>query len=311
MRRAVPFGEKTVKIILAPIDQQEVVQQEVGEFTLAREERLFLCEDRAQSYFAQNIWEDVQKFEFKSISEANNHLRKIQRNWWLHAVAAFRRAQLIHEQLPPLRARALTFPSLVPTAPLGSWTLWDENTMYYSAKCSSPFPDGEVHFVENRSDPPSRAYLKLWEYFTLEQSMPKPGDRVLDLGSSPGGWTWVLDQLGCEVISVDKAPLSDKMKISNRVRYVEESAFSLEPKMVGPVDWLFSDIICYPDRLLQLVRKWMDAGVVKNFVCTIKFQGPANYRDVVREFMAFPNSRVRHLFNNKHELTWSARRDER
>jgi 23S rRNA (cytidine2498-2'-O)-methyltransferase len=121
----------------------------------------------------------------------------------------------------------------------------------------------------------------------------------LDLGSSPGGWTWVLDQLGCEVTSVDKAPLAQAMKRSKRVKYVEESAFALEP---FAVDWLFSDIICYPERLLELVKRWQ--GFARNFVCTIKFQGPTNH-DIVREFMAFPGARVEHLFHNKHELTWS------
>src|SRR6516162_156805 len=114
------------------------------------------------------MWLNPRKFSFQSISEAANHLRAIQRNWWLHSVGTHRRAKLIQEQLPPLKPKPLTFPSKLPAAPLGSFTLLDENTMLYSAECSSPFPDGEVEFVENKTDPPSRAYLKLWELFTLE-----------------------------------------------------------------------------------------------------------------------------------------------
>jgi 23S rRNA (cytidine2498-2'-O)-methyltransferase len=110
--------------------------------------------------------------------------------------------------------------------------------------------------------------------------------------------------LGCEVISVDKAPLSPNMKMSERVHYMEESAFALEPKTVGPIDWLFSDIICYPDRLLSLVKKWMDSGDVRNFVCTIKFQGATDFT-AINEFLKIPGSHVQHLYANKHELTWS------
>jgi 23S rRNA (cytidine2498-2'-O)-methyltransferase len=179
---------------------------------------------------------------------------------------------------------------------MGSWTLKDESTMLYSAKCSSLFPDGEVQFEENKTDPPSRAYLKLWETFTLEQKQPWPGEHCVDLGSSPGGWTWVLDQLGTTVTSVDKAPLS--VKTSERVQYFEESAFAMEPQKV---DWLFSDIICYPERLLQLVNKWLP--LAKNFVCTIKFQGPTDF-EIVEQFLKTPGSKVRHLSHNKHELTW-------
>ncbi len=36
-----------------------------------------------------------------------------------------------------------------------------------------------------------------------------------------------------------------------------DSAFGLAPE---PVDWLFSDVIAYPDRLLALVRRWIDGG---------------------------------------------------
>jgi len=293
-----------MKMILAPFDHADVVREELGPAVLDAQENLFLVNDQAHSFWAQNIWFDVQEFKFDSISEAAKHLRAIQRNWWPHSVTAHRRAQLIQEKLPPLKGKAIEFLSPVPKAPLGSWTLWDEKTMYYSPKCSSPFLDGEVHFIENRTDPPSRAYLKLWEWFTTEEKYPKPGEKVLDLGSSPGGWTWVLDQLGAEVLSVDKAPLAPSLKLSKRVKHIEESAFGLDPNQVGPVDWLFSDIICYPERLLQLIQRWRESGMAKNFVCTIKFQGPTNM-DVVRQFAAIDGAQVRHLFNNKHELTFS------
>jgi len=293
-----------MKMILAPRDQVESVRQELGVHGDKFLGRLFLVPDDVNSFWAQNTWFDVQELKFSSISEAAKHMRGIQRNWWLHSVSNHRRAQLIQEQMPPLKPKAVEFLSLPPTAPLGSWTLWDEKTLYCSPACASPFPDGEIHFVENRNDPPSRAYLKLWEYFTISQHFPKAGDKVLDLGSSPGGWTWVLDQMGCEVLSVDKAPLSPGLKLSKRVRHIEESAFGLDPKQIGAVDWLFSDIICYPERLLQLVRRWRESGLVKNFVCTIKFQGSTNM-DVVREFNSISGARVQHLYNNKHELTWS------
>ena len=48
------------------------------------------------------------------------------------------------------------------------------------------------------------------------------------------------------------------------VEWLGESAFALEPASVGPVDWLFSDIACYPARLLRLVEKWRASGLVKS-----------------------------------------------
>ncbi len=285
-------------VVLAPRDLENVVLGELGSRVLERHGRLITATGEILPAFAQNVWLKPQTFNFKSISEAANHLREIQRNWWLHSIGHHRRAKLIQEKLPPLKQKRIDFLSSVPKSPMGSWTLRDENTLLYSAECSSPFPDGEIEFNENKTDPPSRAYLKLWEFFTLFGAKPEAGQKVIDLGSSPGGWTWVLDQLGCHTVSVDKAPLEPKLRLSDRVEYRSESAFALKPEKV---DWLFSDVICYPERLLELVKSWDTSAA--NMVCTIKMQEPTNYQ-IINEFLKIKNSRVIHLFNNKHELTW-------
>lgn len=291
-----------MQICLSPPDLENLLEEELENKILDRRERLFFVPDGTVCHWAANTWFDVEEFTFNSISEAAKHLRSQQRNWWLHSTVAHRRAQLIQDQLPPMKAKPVLFPGEVPKLPLGSWTLLDESKLLSSARCSRIYPDGEVRFLEDKQGPPSRAYLKLWEYFLISQRQPGPGERVIDLGSSPGGWTWVLDQLGAEVISVDRAPLASTMKISKRVQFKVESAFALDPKDFGPLDWLFSDVICYPERLLELVHKWKDH--VANMVCTIKFQYPTNHK-IVAEFLKIPNSQAQHLSHNKHELTWS------
>lgn len=109
--------------------------------------------------------------------------------------------------------------------------------------------------------------------------------------------------LGLKVTAVDKAPLDEKIGKLAQITFLQESAFGLSPEQVPQVDWFFSDIICYPERLLNLVKTWMAKGQVKNFVCTIKFQGEANF-SVIDQFLAIPNSKIVHLYHNKHELTW-------
>jgi 23S rRNA (cytidine2498-2'-O)-methyltransferase len=254
--------------------------------------------------WAANVWLDPQEVRIASISDGATQLRAIQRNWALYAAKLYRRTALIQEQLPKVSAKPLVFGMAPPRAPPGSWTLLDAETMLAAPHCTSPFPHGEVHFVENHSGPPSRAYLKLWEALALLGCRPGPGERCLDLGSSPGGWSWALQRLGAYVISVDKAPLAPGVARLPGIEHRLDSAFALDPCAIGPVDWLFCDVVCYPARLLTLVKRWLLAGTCRNFVCTIKFQGETDHA-VARRFAAIPGSQLRHLFYNKHELTWT------
>jgi 23S rRNA (cytidine2498-2'-O)-methyltransferase len=253
--------------------------------------------------WAANTWRNPVRLPISSIADGAHKLRALQRNWALYPYAHHRRAALITERLPSVSAKPLAFGAALPTAPLGSWTLIEPDVILASADCSSAVPNGQMQFVEDRLAPPSRAYLKLWELFTLLGERPKANEFCLDLGASPGGWTWVLQGLGATVLSVDKAPLDPRIVALPGVRYVQESAFALDPGTVGPVDWLFSDVVCYPKRLLVLVQKWLEAGTARRFICTIKFQDETDF-ETLRAFTAIPWSRLMHLHHNKHELTW-------
>ncbi len=289
---------------LAPEGFVKELTEELGSSVTEIYDRLVLSAGAPkQAVWAENIWLNPQWIDVESIGDAAQKLKNIQRNWANYAFDFHRRSQLITEKLPHVSARPIKFPSPLPLAPLGSWTLVKNNLMLASSKCSSPYPNGVYIFEENKTDAPSRAYLKLWEALTRLQKFPKAGETCIDLGSSPGGWTWVLQTLGAKVISVDKAPLAPNIASLPNIKYIGESAFGLKPEDIGPVDWLFSDIICYPEKLLRLVENWRKSGLVKNMVCTIKFQGETDHQ-AVRQFAEISGAEVFHLYNNKHEITW-------
>jgi 23S rRNA (cytidine2498-2'-O)-methyltransferase len=265
--------------------------------------RLLLADRAVPSAWATNIWHDCVELPVASIGSAAKALRDIQRNWAMYAPLHHRRAALIRERLPHVSAKPIVFPAAAPTAPLGSWTLLAPDRLLAAARCSSPFPNGEVQFVEDKTGPPNRAYLKLWEALVRLRRWPQPGERCLDLGASPGGWTWVLAKLGASVVAIDKAPLDPRIAAMPGVAWRGESAFALEPESVGPIDWLFSDVIAYPTRLLRLVERWRASGLAKNFVCTVKFQGETDH-DAAAAFAAIPEAQLLHLHHNKHELTF-------
>lgn len=292
---------------LAPRDYLPELLRELGPDVTDVRDRLVLAKGPArQAAWAQNVWQNPQWIPVESIGDAARKLKAVQRNWALFSVDHHRRAQLIQERLPHVSARPLEFGQPLPSAPLGSWTLWEPGLVLASAACGEPVTHGEYRFDEDRINPPGRAYLKLWEAITRMGVLPKPGELCLDLGASPGGWSWVLAKCGASVFALDKADLDPRVAAMPNVEHCPGSAFGLDPRMTGPVDWLCSDVICYPDRLLQLVQRWLELGQARNFVCTLKFQGETDF-DVIDRFRAIHGSRLIHLWANKHELTWVRR----
>jgi 23S rRNA (cytidine2498-2'-O)-methyltransferase len=267
---------------------------------------LYYTEDGpAGIYWQQNQWLEPFLIEFDSISEAASALRALQRNWAPALFTQYRRGALIASKLPPVSEKPRPFPWKIPAAPMGAWTLLDARRMIASPRCSSPFPGGQIEFMEDKAGPPSRAYLKLWEALARCGQWPVPGERCLDAGASPGGWTWALARLGAEVTSVDRAPLEPRALAMTGVRFLKHDAFTLKPEDVGPRDWVFSDVICYPPRLYEWVQAWLASGLCENFVCTIKMQGPEPDFETTRLFAEIPGGAVVHLYHNKHELTWT------
>lgn len=272
-----------------------------------RHHRLFVSDDAAvDAAWAANTWFDAEYVAVSSIRAAADELRSRQRGWALYAPVHRGRGELIADRLPHVSAKALELGAAAPHAPLGSWTLVAPNLMLVAARCSSPFPNGEPRFIEDHDGPPSRAYLKLWEAFVHIGRWPRAGERCLDLGASPGGWTWTLARLGTEVVAVDKAPLDERVLALANVTARHESAFSIEPATFGDVDWLCSDVIAYPTRMYNLVERWRQSGKARNMIVTLKFQGATDHA-IASAFAAIEGGRVLHLHHNRHELTfvWS------
>ncbi len=256
-----------------------------------------------------NSWTSPREMPVPSIGMAADSLRAIQRNWGYLPFSHDSRAALITERLPRLRPRPLRFPCAAPAGHLGAWTMLGYDRMLVSPTQTSPFVNGEVAFEEDRSGPPSRAYLKLWEACMRAGVWPQPGETCLDLGAAPGGWTWAIASLGAQVTAVDRAPLDDAVAAMPGVTTRQESAFGIDPANEAQLDWLFSDIVAYPARLLTLVQAWIASGRARRIICTLKFQGATDHASA-EAFAAIAGGRVLHLFHNKHELTFFWFRDD-
>ncbi len=268
-----------------------------------RKDRLFLLDEDLELAWAQLKLSDLVKINIQSINNAAEKLKSEKKMWAAYSYQFHRRTELIQEKIYRRKHKRIKFLSTIPKDSFGFWCLLDEKTILKCSTTESSFPLGLVEFEEDKVTPPSRAYTKLWEVFTVQITPPKKNQRVLDMGSCPGGWTWVLQNLGCQVLSVDKAPLDPRIEKLPNIEFIKKDAFKLSPKDVKKPDWFFSDIICDPKDLLVMVKNWINYYPDLKFVCTLKYKGQTDFK-TTDEFLKIPGSRMIHLCHNKHEVTW-------
>lgn len=262
----------------------------------------------AVPYFCRSAMLAPFMLKFDSIGEASGELKKIQRSWASCSSACFRRAALIQEKLPYINFKPKNFPAKIPSSEIGLFCLLDKNTMIASAKTSSPLPAGKISFIEDHENPPSRAYLKIQESLSIADSifgcgLPSAESKCFEAGACPGGWTYVLVNLGAKVFAVDRSELAAPLMKNPLVEFMAHDAFTLKPEALGEFDWVFSDVICYPERLLEWIKMWLESGKTKKMICTIKMQGKTDW-NLISKFEEIPDSKVVHLNYNKHELTF-------
>lgn len=280
------------------------LKEELGTVEQVIEDLVFSSNKAVNACFAQDVWFEPQIVSFQSISEAVKILRAAGKFWYLHPISHVRRSRLIEQELRQYKSLVSSFPLQAEIPSIGVFSLLDNNRLLFSPSRLKKWPDGQCFFIEDKENPPNRAYLKLWEALTLLNRYPKQGDLALDLGASPGGWTYVMQSLGAQVTAVDKAPLSPKIACLPGVQCLQQSAFALVPEQCEVTyDWVLSDVACYPERAYNLIMKWIESKKAKQLIFTIKLQGQTDWK-IIQELQKIPNSYISNLFYNKHEATF-------
>ena len=158
---------------------------------------------------------------------------------------------------------------------------------------------------------PSRSYLKVEEAFAVLGREPGPGEVVADLGAAPGGWSYSAAKRGARVIAVDNGPLKGGALDHPLIEHRAEDAFSFHPPEGERFDWLLSDLLEEPHRVLQhIVDPWLAHRWCRQFVVNLKF-GRVDALALIRDLRApgsplvtaAENVRIRHLFHDREELT--------
>ncbi len=254
--------------------------------------------------WAQDWWPNSEKISFQSKSEALKILKNKKHLGVYYSCIDIPLAAGLRKDLRELKMKRIKYE--VPSKfnfKYFSWTMIDNNSLIICDSPPAQFPIGWHEFEEDKDSPPNRAYLKLWEVFACGYVKLKPTDVAIDVGASPGGWSWVLSEQAKKVYSVDRSPLDSKIANQKNIIFSSGDAFQIKPSDFPDCTCLFSDIICTPERLLGLVQNWIKNSKVKTLVCTIKFKGPCDF-DILKEFEKIENSTIYHLYHNKNEVTW-------
>ena len=132
------------------------------------------------------------------------------------------------------------------------------------------------------SGAPSRSAAKLAEAM-LEFLGPRkfePGLTAVDLGASPGGWTWQLVQRGFMVTAVDNGPMDAQLMESGQVKHRRDDGFHYRPP--DPVDWMVCDMVESPSRIAALVGRWLAQGWCRESIFNLKLPMKKRWEEVLR-----------------------------
>ncbi len=183
---------------------------------------------------------------------------------------------------------------------------------------SSPWPMG-IPRLRMPHGAPSRSTLKLAEALLFflgdeaEGRRMRPGMTAVDLGASPGGWTWQLVRRGLMVTAVDNGPMDAALLETGQVKHRREDGFRYRPP--EPVDWMVCDMVESPSRVCALAALWIAQGWCREAVFNLKLPMKKRWEEVQRARGLVEEAlgdrpyrlRMKHLYHDREEITaWLA-----
>lgn len=166
-------------------------------------------------------------------------------------------------------------------------------------------------------DAPSRSTLKLEEAFLTmlsdreRENLLVSGGTAVDLGASPGGWTYQLLKHGFFVTAVDNGKLAESLVATGMTSHLAEDAFKFRPKQA--VDLVVCDMVERPQKVAPLMAKWMHDKLCGWAVFNLKLPMKKRFQEVqscIEEFWAQSELkedkwelRCKQLYHNRDEVT--------
>ncbi|MBP8219277.1 MAG: 23S rRNA (cytidine(2498)-2'-O)-methyltransferase RlmM, partial [Aeromonas sp.] len=182
---------------------------------------------------------------------------------------------------------------------------------------NSPFHMG-IPRLKFPADAPSRSTLKLEEAFHV--FVPEDewevrltsGLNAVDLGASPGGWTYQLVRRGMMVSAVDNGPMAESLMDSGQVKHIRDDGFRYRPAKKNTY-WLVCDMVEKPARVTHLIASWFRDGLCEEAMFNLKLPMKRRYAEVehnlevlrewLRELEGDFVVQAKQLYHDREEIT--------
>jgi 23S rRNA (cytidine2498-2'-O)-methyltransferase len=206
------------------------------------------------------------------------------------------------------RLAKLASPDKPRVGPVRGLFVWftDFGRVYVSR---SAYLSGQCRMADDDAAP-SRSYLKVEECYGIIGREPQPGETVCDLGAAPGGWSYSAAKRGARVVAVDNGPLKGGALDHPLIEHRRADAFGFSPGKDAVYDWLFSDLLEDPHKVLQsIVAPWLAGGWCRRFVVNLKFGRVdpiallEELRGAASPLRGASGVRIVHLYHDREEFT--------
>lgn len=166
---------------------------------------------------------------------------------------------------------------------------------------------------------PSRSTLKLEDailsFLTREEEAQRlqRGMQAVDLGACPGGWTYQLVRRGLFVYCVDHGAMAESLHETGRIEHCSEDGFKFVPPKGSKIQWLVCDMIEQPQRVANLMSKWLVNGWCQETIFNLKLPMKNRYQEIESCLKSLQKTltqaglkykmQAKHLYHDRLEIT--------
>lgn len=161
----------------------------------------------------------------------------------------------------------------------------------------------------------SRAYLKMGEALSWSGLPIRAGDRIVEIGSSPGGSCQRLLDVGLSVTGIDPAEMDPMLLEHPRFEHFRSKASGVKRRFFSRFKWLAADANVAPNYTLDFVEEIVNYPTtrLRGLLLTFKLssydltQHFQQYRERIRSW-GFDRVEIRQLATNRRECCVVAER---